>query len=131
MDRCRERHPAGGHGRRGALTVDGLVVEEDVGPECGQELGLGNAAEEERLQLVVDRARVDHSSQQLASFLADRIAVGVEVGLGKDDPPLFMSYGNNMKLPSENAGHGIHHPVYGVKMKEKADAEKLYGIQNA
>lgn len=41
--------------------------------------------------------------------------------LSKDDPPLFMTYGNNMKLPSENAGHGIHHPVYGVKMKEKAD----------
>ena len=42
--------------------------------------------------------------------------------LDGDDPPLFMSYGNNMKLPSENAGHGIHHPVYGVKMKEKADS---------
>lgn len=41
--------------------------------------------------------------------------------LDKDDPPLLMTYGNNMKLPSENAGHGIHHPVYGVKMKEKAD----------
>jgi len=41
--------------------------------------------------------------------------------LDKKDPPLFMSYGNNMKLPSENAGHGIHHPVYGVKMKNKAD----------
>ena len=41
--------------------------------------------------------------------------------LTKDDPPLLMTYGNNMKLPSENAGHGIHHPVYGVKMKEKAD----------
>lgn len=41
--------------------------------------------------------------------------------LDENDPPLFMSYGNNMKLPSENAGHGIHHPVYGVKMKEKAD----------
>jgi hypothetical protein len=26
-----------------------------------------------------------------------------------------------MTLPSKNAGHGIHHPVYGVKMKEKAD----------
>ena len=38
-----------------------------------------------------------------------------------DDPPLFMSYSGNMKLPSENAGHGIHHPVYGVKMKEEAD----------
>ncbi|HQU43197.1 MAG: lipase [Planctomycetia bacterium 21-64-5] len=38
------------------------------------------------------------------------------------DPPLFMTYGGNMKLPSQDAGHGIHHPVYGVKMKEKADA---------
>lgn len=42
--------------------------------------------------------------------------------VSKDDPPLFMTYGNNMKLPSENAGHGIHHPVYGVKMKEKCDS---------
>ena len=41
--------------------------------------------------------------------------------LTADDPPLLMTYGNNMKLPSENASHGIHHPVYGVKMKEKAD----------
>ena len=39
-----------------------------------------------------------------------------------DDPPLLMTYGNKMTLPSENAGHGIHHPVYGVKLKEKADA---------
>jgi acetyl esterase/lipase len=41
--------------------------------------------------------------------------------LDGDDPPLLMTYGNNMTLPSESAGHGIHHPVYGVKMKEKAD----------
>ncbi|MCM2372184.1 hypothetical protein [Aporhodopirellula aestuarii] len=27
-----------------------------------------------------------------------------------------------MTLPSKHAGHGIHHPVYGVKMKEKADS---------
>ena len=42
--------------------------------------------------------------------------------LDKNDPPLFMSYNNNMTLPSESAGHGIHHPVYGVKLKEKADS---------
>lgn len=42
--------------------------------------------------------------------------------VSKDDPPLFMTYGNNMKLPSTSAGHGIHHPVYGVKMKEKSDS---------
>jgi acetyl esterase/lipase len=41
--------------------------------------------------------------------------------LDRNDPPLFMAYGNNMTLPSEDAGHGIHHPVFGLKMKEKAD----------
>ena len=41
--------------------------------------------------------------------------------LDGDDPPLLMTYGNDMTLPSKDAGHGIHHPVYGVKMKEKAD----------
>ncbi len=41
--------------------------------------------------------------------------------VSKDDPPLFMTYGSDMTLPSKNAGHGIHHPVYGVKMKEKCD----------
>ncbi|MAS94705.1 MAG: lipase [Verrucomicrobiales bacterium] len=40
----------------------------------------------------------------------------------KDDPPLLMTYGADMSLPSKDAGHGIHHPVYGVKMKEKADS---------
>ncbi|MDF2377444.1 MAG: alpha/beta hydrolase [Verrucomicrobiales bacterium] len=40
-----------------------------------------------------------------------------------DDPSLAMSYGNDMTLPSKNGGHGIHHGVYGVKMKEKCDAE--------
>jgi len=38
-----------------------------------------------------------------------------------DAPPLFMTYQDNMRLPSENAGHAIHHPVFGVKMKQKAD----------
>jgi hypothetical protein len=26
-----------------------------------------------------------------------------------------------MGLPCRDAGHGIHHPVYGVKLKEKSD----------
>lgn len=39
----------------------------------------------------------------------------------KNDPPLFMTYKGSMELPSLNAGHGIHHPVYGVKLKEKCD----------
>ena len=37
------------------------------------------------------------------------------------DPPLMMTYPGDMTLPSKDAGHGIHHPVYGVKLKEKSD----------
>lgn len=33
-----------------------------------------------------------------------------------------MTYRGDMAFPSKNAGHGIHHPIYGVKMKEKADS---------
>ena len=40
----------------------------------------------------------------------------------KDDPALFMTYGGDMTLPSKDSGHGIHHPVYGVKMKEQCDS---------
>ena len=42
--------------------------------------------------------------------------------ISKEDPPLYLTYGSDMTLPSKNAGHGIHHPVYGVKMKEKCDS---------
>ncbi len=37
------------------------------------------------------------------------------------DPPLFMTCSAEIDLPSRDAGHGIHHPVYGVKLKEKSD----------
>lgn len=39
-----------------------------------------------------------------------------------DDPPLLMTYDKRVQLPSIDAGHGIHHPMFGIKMKEKADS---------
>ena len=42
--------------------------------------------------------------------------------LSADDPPLLMSYPADMTLPSKSAGHGIHHGMFGVRMKEKADS---------
>lgn len=40
--------------------------------------------------------------------------------LSKDDPPLYLSYGNHMEVPAESFGSGIHHGMFGVKMKEKS-----------
>lgn len=41
--------------------------------------------------------------------------------LTKDDPPMLLSYGADMSLPSKSLGHGIHHGMFGVKMKEKSE----------
>lgn len=42
--------------------------------------------------------------------------------LDAQDSPLFMTYSAERELPSRNAGHGIHHPVLGMKLKQKSDA---------
>jgi arylformamidase len=39
----------------------------------------------------------------------------------KNDPPLLMTYPLDTTLPSRDSGHGIHHPVYGLKLKQKSD----------
>jgi arylformamidase len=41
--------------------------------------------------------------------------------LTKDDPPLYLSYGDHMEIPAESFGSGIHHGMFGVKMKEKSE----------
>ena len=39
-----------------------------------------------------------------------------------DDPPLFMTCSAEMDLPARDPGHGIHHPLHGVKLREKSAA---------
>jgi acetyl esterase/lipase len=41
--------------------------------------------------------------------------------VSKDDPPLFMQCDADLSVPARHASHGIHHPLFGVKMKEQAD----------
>lgn len=41
--------------------------------------------------------------------------------LTRDDPPVFLKYGGDMRVPAKNGGHGIHHGMFGVILKEKAD----------
>ncbi len=42
--------------------------------------------------------------------------------LTKDDPPLFLSYRADLTVPAKSFGHGIHHGMFGLKMKEKSAA---------
>jgi len=43
--------------------------------------------------------------------------------LTKDDPPVFMFYSEANRALPENArpGQGIHHPIFGLRLKEKMD----------
>jgi arylformamidase len=41
--------------------------------------------------------------------------------LDKNDPPVYMSYGHDLTIPSKNPAHAIHHGNFGLKFKEQAD----------
>jgi len=98
----------------GQVSIDPKVIESWLGP---------NVLKHRMINMAVGEATIEAALENYDKHEALYKEFSPYNHLDGNDPPLLMTYGNNMKLPSENAGHGIHHPVYGVKMKEKADAQ--------
>lgn len=96
----------------GQTSIDPKVIEGWLGP---------NVLKHRMINMAVGEKTMEGALKNYEKHRALFVEFSAYNHLDGNDPPLFMSYGNNMKLPSESAGHGIHHPVYGVKMKEKAD----------
>jgi acetyl esterase/lipase len=96
----------------GQVSIDPKVIEEWLGP---------NVLKHRMINLAVGEPTIEGALKNYDKHKGLYVEFSPYNHLSKDDPPLLMTYANNMKLPSESAGHGIHHPVYGVKMKEKAD----------
>ncbi len=96
----------------GQVSIDPPVIQEWLGPKV---------LEHRMIWMSVGEPTMAEAWANYEKHRATYVEFSPYNHLDADDPPLFMTYGNNMKLPSEDAGHGIHHPVYGVKMKEKAD----------
>ena len=96
----------------GQTSIDPKVIEPWLGP---------NVLKHRMINMAVGEKTVEAALKNYEQHRALYVEFSPYNHLTRDDPPLLMTYGNNMKLPSEDAGHGIHHPVYGVKMKEKAD----------
>jgi acetyl esterase/lipase len=97
----------------GQTSIDPKVIEPWLGPKVLDHLMIANAVGEPNIA-----AALQNYENHAAAFR--EFSPINHVGAG--DPPLFMSYSADMSLPSKNAIHGIHHPVYGVKMKEACDA---------
>ena len=96
----------------GQTSIDPMVIEGWLGP---------NVLKHRMINMAVGEKTIEGAMENYERYRELFFEFSPYNHLDGKDPPLFMSYGNNMKLPSENAGHGIHHPVYGVKMKDKAD----------
>lgn len=96
----------------GQTSIDPKVIEGWLGPNVLKHRMINMAVGEKTIEDAL--AHYDKHHELYVEFSPYN-------HLDAGDPPLFMTYRGNMTLPSENAGHGIHHPVYGVKMKEKAD----------
>lgn len=97
----------------GQTSIDPKVIEPWLGPGVLQHRMINMAVGEATMKAAL--ANYDKHHDLYVEFSPiNHVSAG--------DPPLFMSYSGDMTLPSKNAGHGIHHPVYGVKMKEKADS---------
>ncbi len=96
----------------GQVSIDPPIIEQWLGP---------NVLKHRMIWMAVGEKTMAEAMKNYDKHKALYVEFSPYNHLDKDDPPLLMTYGNDMTLPSKNAGHGIHHPVYGVKLKEKAD----------
>ncbi len=96
----------------GQVSIDPLVIKSWLGP---------NVLKHAMIWKAVGEATMADAMKNYDKHKALYVEFSPYNHVDKNDPPLLMTYGNDMTLPSKNAGHGIHHPVYGVKLKEKSD----------
>jgi acetyl esterase/lipase len=97
----------------GQTSIDPKVIEDWLGP---------NVLKHRMINMAVGEPTIEGALQNYDKYKALYVEFSPYNHVDGKDPPLFMTYGNDMTLPSKDAGHGIHHPVYGVKLKEKSDS---------
>ena len=98
--------------RGGQTSIDPKVIEPWLGP---------NVLKHRMINMAVGEKTIEAALANYEKHRPLYVEFSPYNHLTADDPPLLMTYGNNMTLPSEDAGHGIHHPRYGIKMKEKSE----------
>ena len=97
----------------GQTSIDPKVIEGWLGP---------NVLKHRMINMAVGEATMEGALQNYDKHHALYVEFSPYNHVDAKDPPLLMTYGGDMTLPSKDAGHGIHHPVYGVKLKEKSDS---------
>lgn len=96
----------------GQVSIDPKVCEEWLGP---------NVLKHRMINMAVGEKTIEGALANYDKYRPLYVEFSPYNHVDGKDPPLMMTYGADMTLPSKDAGHGIHHPVYGVKLKEKSD----------
>ncbi len=98
---------------RGQTSIDPKQIEPWLGPNVLQHRMIAAAVGERTME-------------EALKYYAQHREVYAEFSpynhVSRDDPPLFMTCDSDLTVPSRHASHGIHHPLFGVKLKEKADS---------
>lgn len=97
----------------GQTTLDPFLIEKRIGPETlkhGMLFKPFGAANVEELKKDWENKYKPISNKYTALS-----------HISKDDPPMFLKY-KDAEVPARDAGHGIHHGVFGLMLKEKADS---------
>lgn len=98
---------------RGQTSIDPRQIEPWLGP---------NVLKHRMIPLAVGERTIDDALRNYARHRELYFEFSPYNHVGRDDPPLFMTCDADLSVPARHASHGIHHPVFGVKLKEKADA---------
>ncbi len=97
---------------RGQTSIDPKQIEPWLGPQVLQH---------RMINLSVGERTIDDALRNYEQHRALYVEFSPLNHVTQDDPPLFMSCDADQTVPARNASHGIHHPVFGIKLKEKAD----------
>ncbi len=96
----------------GQTSIDPKVIVDWVGPKV---------LEHRMINMAVGEMTIDGALANYEKYKDLYREFSPYNHLDAKDPPLYMTYGEDTSMPSKNASHGIHHPNFGVKVKEKSD----------
>ena len=103
---------SGAVANRGQTSIDPKQIEPWLGPEV---------LKHRMIPMAVGELTIEDALKNYERHRATYVEFSPYNHVSAGDPPLFLKADADLTVPARNSSHGIHHPVYCVKMKEKAD----------
>ena len=104
---------AGAFGWIGQSTLDPFVIKERIGIE---------GAKSEMIWKTVKATSLEDLMENWDKYKGLSLECSPLTHISKDDPVVFLLYGDDDSTPAKNTGAGIHHPNFGRLVKEKCDS---------